>query len=149
MLTRPWIFEAKACLCPIIYLFVFTVVLGCVVSLTMSALRRIRRQSGKRRRQQPSPIRQRSDGPARPGSPERIDLDHSELEAILERARASLSPEQYDTLHAALETLLFLTQELEKKRVSVQRLKQLLFGATTEKTRKVLEKALNEAGNSL
>jgi len=45
-----------------------------------------------------------------------------------------------------LQTLYFLTQELEKKRVSVQRLKQLLFGATTEKTRKVLEKALEKAG---
>ena len=73
----------------------------------------------------------------------------SELEAILERAKTvALSQAEYDTLHAALETLLFVTQELEKKRVSVQRLKQLLFGATTEKTRKVLEKALNEAGNS-
>jgi len=39
----------------------------------------------------------------------------------------------------------FLTAELEKKRVSVQRLKQLLFGATTETTRKVMKKILDEA----
>jgi hypothetical protein len=70
----------------------------------------------------------------------------SELEAILERVKSSLSPEEYDKLHSALETLLFLTQELEKNRVSVQRLKQLLFGATSEKTRQVLNKALAEAG---
>ena len=70
----------------------------------------------------------------------------SELEAILTRVKSSLSPEEYDKLHAALETLLFLTRELEKKRVSVQRLKQLLFGATTEKTRKVIQKVLEEAG---
>jgi transposase len=44
-----------------------------------------------------------------------------------------------------METLIFLTQELEKKRVSVQRLRQLLFGATTEKTLKVMEKILDEA----
>jgi len=106
----------------------------------MGHLRRIRRQSGKSGRPQAKPTGQ--------GGPERIELEMSELEAILERARSSLSEEEYDTLHAALETLLFVTQELEKKRVSVQRLKQLLFGATTEKTRKVLEKALNEAGNS-
>jgi transposase len=43
-----------------------------------------------------------------------------------------------------METLIFLTQELEKKRVSVQRLKQMLFGATTETTRKVMEKVLDE-----
>jgi transposase len=70
----------------------------------------------------------------------------SELEAILSRVKSSLSPAEYDKLHGALETLLFLTQELEKNRVSVQRLKQLLFGAATEKTRNVLKKALEQAG---
>lgn len=112
----------------------------------MSALRRIRRHSGKRRRRQPSPVRQTSDGPAGSGSPERIDLDRSELEAILERAKtAALSQAEYDKLHAAMETLIYLTQELEKNRVSIQRLKQLLFGPTTEKTEKVMEKLLDEA----
>jgi transposase len=77
---------------------------------------------------------------------ERIDIDMSELEAILDRARASLSEEEYEKIHAALETLLFLTQELEKKRVSVQRLKQMLFGDVTETTRKVLEKVLGKSG---
>jgi len=111
----------------------------------MSALRRIRRHSGKQRRRQPSPARQTSDGPAGPGSPERIDLDRSELEAILERAKtAALSQAEYDKLHAAMETLIYLTQELEKNRVSVQRLKQLLFGTTTEKTQKLMEKILDE-----
>ena len=75
-----------------------------------------------------------------------MELDRSELEAILERAKAALSQEQYAKLRAALQTLIFLTQELEKKRVSVQRLKQLLFGATTETTRKVMEMILDEAG---
>ncbi|MEJ2520951.1 MAG: IS66 family transposase [Desulfuromonadales bacterium] len=69
------------------------------------------------------------------------------METILERAKTTpLSEEEYDTLHAAMETLVFLTTELEKKRVSVQRLKQLLFGATTETTRKVIDKLLDEAG---
>jgi len=111
----------------------------------MSAQRKIRRQSGKRRRRQPSRGRQTSDGAAGPGSPERIDLDRSELEGILEHAKTALSEEEYAKLHAAIETLTFLTQELEKKRVSVQRLKQLLFGTTTEKTQKVMEKILGEA----
>jgi len=111
----------------------------------MSALRKIRRQSGKRPRRQPSRARQTSDGPAGVGSPERIDLDRSELEAILEHAKTALSQAEYDKLYAAMETLIFLTQELEKKRVSVQRLKQLLFGVTTESTRKVMKKVLDEA----
>ena len=77
----------------------------------------------------------------------RIDLDQSELEAILERAKtAPLSEEESAKLHAVIETLVFLTQELEKKRVSIQRLKHLLFGATTETTRQVLQKILDQAG---
>jgi hypothetical protein len=67
------------------------------------------------------------------------------LEGILEHAKTALSEAEYDKLHAAMETLIYLTQELEKKRVSVQRLKQLLFGATTETTRKVMEKILDKA----
>jgi len=104
----------------------------------MSNLRRIRRRSGKLSRPQAKPTGQ--------GGPERIELEMGELEAILERAKTALSQEEYDKLHAAMKTLIFLTRELEKKRVSVQRLKQLLFGATTETTQKVMEKILDEAG---
>jgi len=106
----------------------------------MSNRRRIRRQRGKSGRYQGKSTA--------PSGPERIELSMSELEAILERVKSSLSPEEYDKLHDALKTLLFLTQELEKNRVSVQRLKQLLFGTTTEKTQKVFQKALEEAGSN-
>jgi len=86
-------------------------------------------------------------GPAEPGNPECVELDQSELEAILEHSKAGpLNQAEYETLHVALETLIFLTRELEKKHVSIQRLKQMLFGATTESTRKVLEKILDEMG---
>ena len=108
------------------------------VWVTMGHLRRIRRHSGK--------FSQPRGRPTGPGGPERIELEISELEAILERVRSSLSLDEYGKLQGALETLLFLTQELEKKRVSVQRLKQLLFGAATETTRKVMERILDEAG---
>ena len=111
----------------------------------MSAQRRMRRQSRKRSRRPRRPIRPTSIKPAGSEGPERIELDRSELEAILEHAKAALSEDEYNTLHAAMETLIYLTQELEKNRVSVQRLKKLLFGATTEKTQKVMEKLLNAA----
>lgn len=75
-----------------------------------------------------------------------MDLDRQELEAILEHAKMALSEEEYTKLHAAMETLVFLTTELEKKRVSVQRLKQLLFGATTETTQKVMKRILDNVG---
>jgi transposase len=111
----------------------------------MSARRRMRRKSNKRRRRQPHPDHRTSSKPADSNGPEWIELDRSELEEILEHARTSLSEDEYDKLHAAMETLIYLTQELEKNRVSVQRLKKLLFGATTEKTQKVVEKLLDQA----
>jgi len=104
----------------------------------MGNLRKIKRAS---RRGHPSPAQ-----PPVGGGVEYIDLDRQELEAILEHAKTALSEDEYTKLHAAIETLVFLTTELEKKRVSVQRLKQLLFGATTETTRKVMKKILDEAG---
>lgn len=79
------------------------------------------------------------------GGSQRLELDRSELEAILERAKTTpMSEAEHAKLHAVVETLVFLTQELEKKHVSIQRLKQLLFGATTETTRKVIERILDD-----
>ncbi len=77
--------------------------------------------------------------------PLRLELSMKDLEAILEHARSALSEEEFATLRGAMQTLEFLTRELEKKSVSIQRLKQLLFGAATEKTRKVIEKILEHA----
>jgi len=71
--------------------------------------------------------------------PERIELGIEELQSILERAtREPLSSEEYARLKAAVDTLRFLTQELEAKGASVERLRRLLFGAKTETTRSVL-----------
>jgi hypothetical protein len=104
----------------------------------MGNLRRIKRAC---RGQPPGPAQPQAQGPA-----ERIDLDRSELEAILERAKTALREEEYAKLRAAVETLAFLTAELEKKHVSLQRLKQWLFGATTETTRQVLQRVMDDAG---
>jgi transposase len=60
-----------------------------------------------------------------------------ELEAILDRARGALSPGDCEKLKAVVETLAILTLELEKKGASIQRLRNLLFGASTEKTSRV------------
>ena len=81
-----------------------------------------------------------------PKPPPRIEVSPQELEAILEHARPALSAGEYATLKAAVETLALLTRELEKKSVSVQRLKQWLFGAVTETTAKVMEKVLEKIG---
>jgi transposase len=105
----------------------------------MGNLRKIKRACQSLR---PGPAKVQADGRG-----QRMELDRRELEAILERAKTTpMREEEYVKPHAAIETLVFLTQELEKKRVSIQRLKQLLFGATTETTRQVLERIWDEAG---
>jgi len=70
----------------------------------------------------------------------RMELNMDELETLLERAKASpLSEPDYHKLKAALETLGYLTQLLEDRKTTIDRLRQILFGASTEKTRKVLK----------
>ena len=69
-----------------------------------------------------------------------LAFELSELQAILEQARSTpLSEEQHHTLQAVVETLARLTQELEKKRISIGRLRNLLFGPRTEKTEDVVK----------
>lgn len=66
-------------------------------------------------------------------------LDLEALTAILEQSRSrALNDAEHRALEAALARLAELTGELEKKRTSIQRLRQLLFGAKTEKTENVL-----------
>ncbi len=69
---------------------------------------------------------------------ERRQIAFAELQAILERIRSSLSAEEHEKLVAALDTLPTLTPELEAKGASIQRLRALLFGPSTEKSRNVL-----------
>lgn len=69
---------------------------------------------------------------------ERREVKREELEAILARAENALSRDDHETLKAAIETLVFLTDEIEAKGASIRRLRRLIFGASTEKTSKVV-----------
>jgi len=66
-------------------------------------------------------------------------VDQQELETILEHARAALSDTEYQRLKAACATLVYLTQLVENKSTTIARLRQILFGASTEKTAEVLK----------
>ena len=77
------------------------------------------------------------------GDPVRVELSMKDMEAILEHAKAALNAREFAALEGAIRTLYLLTQELEKKSVSIQRLKQMLFGSTTESTGKVIQKILD------
>ena len=68
----------------------------------------------------------------------RRDLDLGELHSILDRAgSATLSAEERDKLKGALDTLAFLTNEIGAKGTTIERLRRMLFGASTEKTEKI------------
>ena len=81
--------------------------------------------------------RRKTAGP-RPAMRPRIELNFDELGAILERAKAALSTEDHATLKAAMDTLAFITAELQTKQTSLDRLRRLLFGTKTEKTRTIV-----------
>ena len=65
---------------------------------------------------------------------QRRDLPLDELKAILERAKSAMSAEDHEKLGAAVDTLAFLTRELEAKGASIKRLRKLIFGAKSERT---------------
>jgi hypothetical protein len=69
---------------------------------------------------------------------ERRDVSRDALQAVLARAAGVLDTQDHALLVAAIDTLAFLTQELEAKGASLKRLRRLIFGASTEKTRNVL-----------
>lgn len=60
----------------------------------------------------------------------------------------AVSPEDYETLHAAVDTLAVLTRELERKNASIARLRRLMFGERTEKTSTVLGASAVADGNA-
>jgi len=66
------------------------------------------------------------------------DLPAAELSGIVERAKPVLSEAEYAKLKAAMETLTFLAQELQAKGTTIDRLRRMLFGASTEKTSQVI-----------
>ncbi len=72
---------------------------------------------------------------------ERMEISMQELEDILERAKTNLlTEEECAKLRKALETLLYLTDLVGDKDTTIARLRKILFGASTEKTRNVVGK---------
>ena len=68
-----------------------------------------------------------------------------ELESILQRARVSpLDEKDCAKLKAVFESYLHLTDLVEDKQMTIKRLRQMLFGASTEKTVAVIKKTEEE-----
>ena len=68
-----------------------------------------------------------------------VDLDIEELESIVEKSKTVLDDKEMHKLRSAIEALNTVGWELDQKKASIQRLKQMLFGETTEKTENVFK----------
>ena len=65
-----------------------------------------------------------------------------ELESILQRAQTGpLDEQDCAKIKAVFESYLYLTDLVEDKQMTIKRLRQMLFGASTEKTEAVIKKA--------
>jgi transposase len=76
---------------------------------------------------------------------ERLDVTPARLRALLEAVRGKVSATEYRELDALVETVLALVELLGRKNTSIARLRRLIFGAATEKTREVLARAARGA----
>ena len=66
------------------------------------------------------------------------EIAREEIEAIIERsAHAPLGTEEREKLKATLDLLALLTHEIGAKGTTIERLRRMLFGASTEKTDKI------------
>ena len=71
-----------------------------------------------------------------------IELNMDELESMLERARVSpLDEADCAKIKAVFESYLYVTVLLEDKRTTLDRLRKIIFGSSSEKTREVLKDA--------
>ena len=71
----------------------------------------------------------------------RLEVTSEELEALLEGARAALGEVGYQKLQAAIRTLSYVSDLLETRAATLERLRRLLCHSRTEKTGKVLQQA--------
>ena len=77
-----------------------------------------------------------------------VSLDADQLEALYRRLdNHELLAEDYTTLRLVLEGFVKVAEALERKEVSLSRLRRLLFGAATEKTSKVLGRKKNRVAD--
>ena len=77
---------------------------------------------------------------------ERLDVTSEELAALVEGVREALGEAGYQKLQAAIRTLGYVTELLETRQATLDKLRRLLCHSSTEKTKAVLKQAGIETG---
>jgi transposase len=70
-----------------------------------------------------------------------IDMDRDELSQLVERARSALSQDDFRKVKGMAEALTYLTDLVADQQTTIGDLRELMFPASTEKTKAVFEKA--------
>ena len=78
-------------------------------------------------------------------TPEIIEVDEQRFNEMLQRAEAgTFTQEDYQTVSKLIVSYVHLTELIDDKNTSIRRLRKLLFGAATEKTRDVIGEDSNQ-----
>ena len=73
------------------------------------------------------------------------DMEVGQWEALLERVRPLIQPQDFQLLQQVVTTLGLVLEWLQRKTLSLRRLRQMIFGPKTEKSSKLLSKAKDKA----
>ena len=68
-----------------------------------------------------------------------VELNKDRIEELLQRAETALNAEDYKTVKAVFASYAYLSELVEDKGTTIARLRKLLFGSRTEKTRDVIK----------
>jgi transposase len=79
-----------------------------------------------------------------PKTPEILEVNPAQLEELLRRVEAALDETDATLIRQLLQSYLYVTDLVEDKNTSIRRLRELLFGKSTEKTAAVLGPASDQ-----
>jgi len=79
-----------------------------------------------------------------PNAPEIVEVDRTELEGVIARAEQSLDKADGEYIRAVFESYEYITGLLDDKDTSIDRLRKLLFGSSSEKTDAVIGDSSSE-----
>ena len=66
------------------------------------------------------------------------EISEEEIQALLDRIRPQVDRQDYEVIEVLIRTMRGFVELLEDKSLSIQRLRRMLFGASTENTEQVL-----------
>lgn len=80
-------------------------------------------------------------------APEHVNATQAQLDELLALARPTFPVPQYELLEQVLTTFSFVMQALQNAKTSLARFRKMLFGATSERKRKLLEQTVEPDDN--